>query len=170
MTKRKPKIKENEYEVQTTDTRPGASTPQASTTVQAGTPDAAMKMATAGKPPPSPTQITTIRKKTPGVSGSPSNDPTVSITPGPGGVVPESIASNKKIIESVQFPYSITLPSSFKSFLDETKIATRTVGDSVMIRFDQKASLTETLRVLRNSTDSRASVILSGISRSLACQ
>lgn len=155
------KIKETEYEVAIQDTNPGSKTPTTTSKVTAASADQAISTATGGQPT-TDAEVVTVRKKSP--TGAPSQPSQ--------GVVSNTMETYKRptmkaITEGVNYPYSITLPMPFKKFLESNNFVYTEVGNSTMVRFNNKGSLVECLRALNKSTDPISDVIFDGIGRSI---
>jgi len=161
MAKRRKKIKETDYEVDVKDTALGSTTSDTTTTVSAASAGQAISTATGGQPPKD-TEVVTVKKKT-SIGGQ---------SVASQGVVGNTMEGYKRptmksITESVEYPYSITLPMPFKSFLESNDFVYSEVGNSTLVQFNTKQSLTKCLRALNKSDDPRADVIFDGIGRSI---
>ena len=155
MARKKVKEMAGEFQVVQKDANPGSRTPQTTTTVKAGNADAALDAATGGAPDVDTDEIL-IKKKGPGAT------PT---TPTTGGVNSmESVRlSPKAITEAATYPYTIFLPRQFKSFLESEQFDAKEVGHGMLMKFDTKKQLGETVRRLNDLGSTKAGVILNGL-------
>lgn len=148
----------NEYEVTVNDTSIGSSTPSQTTMVRTTSADQAVDQATAGQQAVDAESIT-VKKVDPMKSKTAPN--------GTNKGVVEKAPTMKQITESVSYPYPISLPMQFETFLKEHDFDTTSIGNTVMVKFESKKALTEALRKLNKSDDAKAKIILDGIGRSI---
>jgi len=75
--------------------------------------------------------------------------------------------SIKKITDSIEYPYSISLPKTFNTFCDSNNIEYLISNNQVVIQFKNKTQLTTCLKHLKKSKEEASSIIVDGIIRSL---
>lgn len=75
--------------------------------------------------------------------------------------------NSKRITETVSYPYLVSLPLPFRAFLESASMSYIVGGNSVIMKFADKRSLTEGIKKLKSSGDVRATTILAGIDRSI---
>ena len=151
--KKRVATKEADYEVQMKDTSPAAKVQSRATKVSAASPEAAIKAATGGKPT-SDKEVVTVRKDDPS-----NNTPNVTIE--------AKKHSMKTITETVKYPYSFSVPRTFSEFLESVGLEYSSIGNNVMVKFENKSQLTEGLRTLNKSKDNKSKIIIDGISRNI---
>lgn len=159
MTKRqKPKktMKEDEFIVKTSDETPGAKELETQTKINAATSADAARIAT---------------QKNPRAADSVVVQKASEVKPNVPGVVPTTETytrpSMKKIVETVHYPYSVSLPRPFRTFLETSGIPYTERGNMLMFTHHNKSQLLDTLRLLKNSDEQKATVIMDGIGRSI---
>lgn len=152
----KKKMVEGEYEVAVTDNTPGTKIPKKTATVDARNAETAVSAALDGAEGGAE-EVTVKKKSAMGRGGNSS-----------GGNTGGGVHSMESITEAVKYPYTISLPRAFASFLTESGIDYVEVGTTVMTTFPNKTRLRDALREFKKANMKKATIILEGVGRSLS--